>query len=120
MAAVSTVSSVNRLAGVSSGKSLVFVQAPSWTEPITSPAIAPIIGWPPPLRRGGRAERQEAPQNQHRGRRRRRRRVQPVYRECPYFRVSRTRAAATAGSARYSTESRRRRYKYHASPVNYG
>src|SRR6516165_8799668 len=44
---VSTVSSVNLLSGVNNGKSLVFVPAPSWTEPITSPAMAPNMGTPP-------------------------------------------------------------------------
>src|SRR5579859_1121696 len=43
VAIVSTVSSVKREFGVSSGKSVDFGASNSWTEPMTSPAIAPSM-----------------------------------------------------------------------------
>src|SRR6185369_11739794 len=43
VATVRTVSSVNRQRGSNSGKSVDFVNACSCTEPMTSPAITPII-----------------------------------------------------------------------------
>jgi len=47
VATVRTVSSVNRQSGSKSVKAVDFVRACSWTDPIISPAIAPIMSTSP-------------------------------------------------------------------------